>query len=72
MEAARHLSASKLEKGVEHILATPKDDGELKLIVCRPEIDGRETPIEARLDVFICRVLRAACQLLVMLIPPAG
>jgi len=51
MDAARHLSASKLEEGVDHILATPKDDGELKLIVCRPEIDGRETPSEARLDV---------------------
>ena len=51
MNEARHFSAAELEQGVEHILATPKDDGELKLIVRRPEVDGRETPQQARLDV---------------------
>lgn len=51
MEAAKHFSAAELELGVEHILATPKDDGELHLIVQRPDIDQRETPQQARLDV---------------------
>ncbi|MGI9221465.1 MAG: MOSC domain-containing protein [Woeseiaceae bacterium] len=46
-----HLSTEQLEQGVEHILAAPKDAGELKLIVRRPEIDERETPQDARLDV---------------------
>ena len=51
MNEATHFSANELAQGVDHILATPKDDGELKLIVRRPEIDERETPSEARLDV---------------------
>lgn len=50
MDAAKHFSAAELEQGVENILATPKDDGELKLIVRRPEVDERETPRQARLD----------------------
>lgn len=45
-----HLSAAELEQGVEHILASPSDNGELKLIVRRPEVDGRETPATAQLD----------------------
>lgn len=51
MSEARHFSAEELAHGVDHILATPKNEGELKLIVRRPEVDGRETPEEARLDV---------------------
>ncbi len=51
MEAAKHFSVDELEQGVANILATPKDDGELKLIVRRPEVDQRETPEQARLDV---------------------
>lgn len=51
MDAALHFSAARLEQGVGHILETPKDDGELKLIVRRPEVDERETPQQARLDV---------------------
>jgi hypothetical protein len=51
MNDATHFSADELQQGVDHILATPKDDGELKLIVRRPEVDERETPSEARLDV---------------------
>ena len=46
-----HLSAAELELGVDHILASPNDDGELKRIVSRPAVDGRETPDQARLDV---------------------
>jgi len=46
-----HLSAEQLEQGVDHILASPTDNGELKLIVRRPGVDQRETPQHARLDV---------------------
>jgi hypothetical protein len=50
METARHPSADELEQGVEHILNSPSDSGELKLIVQRPEVDARATPANARLD----------------------
>ncbi len=46
-----HLSAYKLEQGVDHILASPSDVGTLKLIVIRPDVDQRETPAEGRLDI---------------------
>jgi hypothetical protein len=46
-----HLSTEQLEQGVEHILASPKDNAELKLIVRRPDVGERETPQQARLDV---------------------
>lgn len=46
-----HLSAAQLEQGIDHILASPTDNGELKLIVRRPDVDERETPQHARLDV---------------------
>ncbi len=45
-----HLSADQLEQSVTHILGSPSDAGELKLIVRRPAIDERETPMEGRLD----------------------
>jgi hypothetical protein len=51
MDTAKHFSAAELERGVEHILAAPKDGGELKLIVQRPQIDQRNIPQQARLDV---------------------
>ncbi len=50
MTTDEHLSADKLEQGVDHILASPRDVGTLKLIVIRPDVDQRETPAEARLD----------------------
>ena len=50
MTEARHLSAAELEGGLDHILASPDDNGELKLICARPEVDARETPSAARLD----------------------
>ena len=45
-----HLSVDELERGITHILASPRDAGELKLIVRRPQIDARETLAAARLD----------------------
>ena len=51
MNAISHFSADELNQGVDHILASPSDNGELKLIVRRPAVDERETPQQARLDV---------------------
>lgn len=51
MNEATHFSADQLEQGIDHILASPKDDGELQLIVRRPDVDERETPQQARLDI---------------------
>jgi hypothetical protein len=45
-----YLSVGELEQGVDHILASPSDAGELKRIVRRPDVDERETPDTARLD----------------------
>ena len=50
MTTYQHLSADKLEQGVDHILASPSNVGTLKLIVIRPDVDQRETPAEGRLD----------------------
>ena len=50
MEQVTHLPAGELEQRVEHILQSPRDAGELKLIVCRPNVDERETLAAARLD----------------------
>lgn len=51
MNAATHFTAEELNQGVDHILASPPDNGELKLIVRRPDVDERETLRRARLDV---------------------
>ena len=51
MSTATHFTVDELNAGVENILASPADAGELKLIVTRPEVDERETPQQARLDV---------------------
>jgi hypothetical protein len=51
MDTAKHFSSAELEQGIEQIIATPANDGELKLIVRRPDVDQRETPQQARLDV---------------------
>lgn len=50
MNRTLHLSPEELEQAVPHILESPRDEGELKLIVYRPDVDARETPAEGRLD----------------------
>ena len=47
---ARQLTTEQLEQGLDNILASPKDNGTLELIVRRPEVDGRENLAEGRLD----------------------
>jgi len=51
MSSATHFSADELKQGVDHILDSPTDNGELKLIVRRPDVGERQTPQHARLDV---------------------
>ncbi len=46
----RQLSAEELERGLDHILASPQDNGVLELIVRRPDVDARENLAEGRLD----------------------
>lgn len=48
-----HRSAQELEQGIEHILASPKDAGELQLIVARPKTDMRKVLRRANLNVEI-------------------
>ena len=47
---ARQLTTEELEQGLDDILASPKDDGALELIVRRPEVDARESLAEGRLE----------------------
>ncbi len=51
MTTAIHFSADELNQGVDHILASPSDHGKLKLIVKRPDVDARDTPQKAHLDI---------------------
>jgi MOSC domain-containing protein YiiM len=42
MEPLTHLTKTELEVGLEHIRQSPQDNGVLKMIVRRPDIDARE------------------------------
>jgi hypothetical protein len=50
MTAVKFLTKEELEAGLPVIRQSPRDDGELKLIVRRPRVDAREVLTEARLD----------------------
>lgn len=45
-----HLTAAELEAGLAHILQSPKDAGEVALIVRRPSENEREVLAEGQLD----------------------
>lgn len=45
-----HLSRAELEAGLDHIRQSPKDNGLLELIVCRPSVEERKTLETAELD----------------------
>jgi hypothetical protein len=47
----KHLTTAELEAALDHLRQTPKDDGVVHLIVCRPDVDQREVLHEAELDV---------------------
>jgi MOSC domain-containing protein YiiM len=42
MDTAVHLSITELEAGMEHIRQSPRENGVVKLIVRRPNVDERE------------------------------
>ncbi len=46
-----HLTMAELEAGMEHIRQAPKDQGMVKMIVRRPNVDERETVQEAELSI---------------------
>ena len=46
-----NLNADELEAGLPEVLASPKDDGEVKMIVRRPDVDRREVLDAGDLDV---------------------
>jgi hypothetical protein len=43
MADVKHLTMEELEAGLDFIRQSPKDGGALELIVCRPQVDKRET-----------------------------
>lgn len=47
----KHLSLAELEAGMERVLASPKDNGMLELIVRRPKVNKREVVGSGTLDV---------------------
>lgn len=48
-----HVTAAELEAGLDRILESPKDEGRLERIVCRPAVDERVDLAEGRLDVVV-------------------
>ena len=48
-----YVTKEDLEKGIENIRNSPKDEGIVELIVCRPDVDERRELKEAELDVKI-------------------
>ena len=50
METLQNLSLMELDAGLEHIRQSPTDNGVLKLIVRRPEVDVREVITTAELS----------------------
>ena len=50
MTDVRQLSTAELERGLDDILQSPKDNGALELIVRRPEVDQREALAAGRLN----------------------
>lgn len=51
MDDVKHLTLEELNAGLSEIVLSPRDRGEVRLIVRRPEIDAREMLQEAQLDV---------------------
>ncbi len=45
-----HLSIEELEAGLDHIRRSPRDEGVVKMIVRRPNIDEREVVHKGKLD----------------------
>ena len=50
MMLVKHLTRAELEAGLGEIRQSPKTEGELKMIVRRPEVEAREVLTEGELD----------------------
>jgi hypothetical protein len=50
MMSITYLTAEELEAGLEDICLSPKDNGVINMIVCRPGVEKREVLLEAKLD----------------------
>jgi MOSC domain-containing protein YiiM len=48
--SVKYLTAEELEAGLEDIYLSPKDNGVIKMIVCRPDVEKRKVLPEAKLD----------------------
>ena len=48
--SAKYLTTEELEAGLEDIYLSPKDNGVINMIVCRPDVEKREVLHEAKLD----------------------
>ncbi len=46
----KYLTTEELEAGLEDIYLSPKDDGRINMIVCRPDDDERKVLLKAKLD----------------------
>lgn len=49
MDGVRHLTMNELERGLDDVRNSPEDEGVLKLIVRRPEVEQREVLAEGEL-----------------------
>ncbi|MDG1937333.1 MAG: hypothetical protein P8I62_00520 [Pseudomonadales bacterium] len=47
----KHLNTEQLEEGLNQIFQSPKDEGQLALIVCRPKVDQRQILLSEELDI---------------------
>ena len=47
----KHLTTNELEAGLDAIYQSPKDNGLLEMIVCRPKVEEREVLAEGRMNV---------------------
>jgi hypothetical protein len=52
MPETNYVPLDKLEAGLEQIRRSPKEEGLLAMIVCRPAVGERETLKEGKLDLF--------------------
>jgi hypothetical protein len=46
----KYLTTEELEAGLEDIYLSPKNDGCIEMIVCRPDVEKREVLFEAKID----------------------
>ncbi len=49
-DTIEHLTAEQLEAGLDHILASPTDNGTLEMVLRRPAVDEREVLEQAELN----------------------